>query len=360
VKRFILERRAWRNAFIGGIIAGVYPIIIILLKKAEILIWYMGTADTFCDKALKISVRPVLWTFNHGFLTVFNLFEKITRDNVSNQHAIGYLTLLPFWFFIWVAVIGLLITYSKNGYRLLILKQIPQEPNKSSERIGRPLNGAFLYFCSLYIIFAFVRKLECYEHFWGWWPRYQWYLVYGCGGILLIAMSVIFLCYSRKRTPLGFFGWISLVGYGMLILLAIFVILPPTKKAICRQNLIAGLATFILNEGYPKPEEWCDRMKPWLENHRYTKNIDECFICPGDKRTSASGKNKCSYAINPLVRPDSDPNVVFLFEAKGEWNAVGGKNLIDLTRHHNGCWVVFKSLKIKFITLNELDGLKWE
>lgn len=358
VKWFVFERRAWRNAFIAGIIAVFYPIIVILLKKEELLIWYMGTADTFCDRVSKISVRLVLWTFNHGFLTVFSLFEKITRDIVSNQNGISYLTLLPFWFFIWGAAIGLLITYIRRGCCSLILKQTPHEPQKSRELIGHPFNGVFLYFCSLYVVFAFVRKLANYEYFWVWWPGYKWYLLYGCGGLLLIGLAVIFLWFSKKNKPLGFFGWTSLVGYGILSLLAIFVILPPTQKAICRQNLITELASFVLNKGYPKSEVWCDEIKQWLEEDK--RSAEEYFICPCDKRVFAPDKKKSSYAMNPLVRPESDPNVVLLFEANGEWNAAGGKNLIDLTRHCNGCWVVLKSFKIKFVTPEKLDELKWE
>jgi hypothetical protein len=357
VKRFIFERRAWRNAFIGGVIAALYPIIIISLKKAELLIWYMGTANTFYDRALKIFARLVLWTFNYCFLPVFNLFEKITIESVSNQHAVSYLTLLPFWFFVWGAAIGLLITYINKGYYSFTLKQVPLEPQNSSERIGHPLNGAFLYFCSLYIIFAFVRKLEFYEDFWRC-GGYQWYLFYGCGGLFFIGLAFVFLWFLKKNNPFGFFGWTSMVGYCILLPLAVFVVLPPTSKAICRQNIAVELASFVLNEGYPTPGKWCDEIKQWIEKNGCS--ADEYFICPCDKRTPALDVKKCSYAMNPLVRPESDPNVVFLFEADGAWNATGGRELVDLTRHDNGCWVVLKSLKMKFITPNELDELKWK
>jgi hypothetical protein len=100
---------------------------------------------------------------------------------------------------------------------------------------------------------------------------------------------------------------------------------------------------------YPASDKWCDLL---MEHAGVT---EEQFKCPSDKT------GPCSYAINPNAEPNSQPDVVLLFETKGGWNQFGGSERVFFENHKGeGCNVLFNNGDINFITPDEVDELKWK
>ena len=113
---------------------------------------------------------------------------------------------------------------------------------------------------------------------------------------------------------------------------------------------------------YPKPDKWCDSI---LNGYRFVTGPDEddgklfikdLYKCPCIK------KGKCNYAINPNCKPDSQTDMVLLFETKNGWNQYGGAELFTFDNHDpkGGC-VLLNDGTVKFIrTKDELNKLRWK
>ncbi len=184
------------------------------------------------------------------------------------------------------------------------------------------------------------------------------------------------------------------------------------RRVTCGTNLKGlGIAIAVYAndyDKYPTPDRWCDLL---VENG-YAQ--EELFVCPSNKEV------RCSYAMNPNVRPDSPEDMVLLFEAKGVgpellntqnndgnypaadsfiqgklgcpvikdrqcpyainanaepntpegmvllsgakdgWNRVGGSELLNMENHDGeGYNVLFNDIHSEFVKTEELGNLKW-
>lgn len=348
MKPFVSGRNIWRNAFIGGLIGSFISILLIIFYK-EGLIWY-GRSDI-----LARGMFPVMWAYNNLFLPLFNLLEFLTKEQVSNQFAVSYLTLLPFYFYLVGFAAAALLTYCIDFLASALFDRSVKK--ESTTKLGHPLNAILLYVVSLFIVFAAVRRAESYQDSWHYYPYYQWYFRFGIAGFVAIGLSLMVMWKLTRRTSLGAIGLTSLIGYIPIAALCIFLVMPPSQKAICRQNLVL-LSSAIINEGLPQQKQWCDQLDQWLTEKAFEKT-GSVFRCPCDKRLEHDDKVS-SYSLNSRVNADSADDVVLLFEAKAQWNSVGGKEIVDITRHRNGFWVVLNNYEIKFIAGDEVDQLRWE
>lgn len=110
---------------------------------------------------------------------------------------------------------------------------------------------------------------------------------------------------------------------------------------------------------YPTPSEWCDGiLRPYYNSGGVTDGVmtREPHICP------SAGKGRNHYAMNPICKPDSPPDMVLLFEARDGWNQHGGPGLFTFHNHYpkGGC-VLLNDGTVKFIrTEEELGQLRWE
>lgn len=347
MKPFVSSIIIWRNAFIGGLIGSLISILLIIFCK-EGLIWY-GRSDI-----LARGMFPVMWAYNNLFLPLFNLLEFLTKERVSNQSGVSYLTLLPFYFYLVGFAAAAILTYCINFSASIFFNR--SEKIESTAKLGHPLNAILLYFVSLFIVFAAVRRAESYQDSWHYYPYYQWYFRFGAAGFAAIGLSLMVMWKLTRRTPLGAIGLMSLAGYIPIAALCIFLVMPPSKKAICRQNLVL-LSSAIINDGYPQQMQWCDQLDQWLTENAF-QQTGAVFRCPCDKRLEHDDKIS-SYAFNSGVHADSAGDVVLLFEANAKWNGIGGKEIIDVTRHRNGFWVVLNNYEIKFISRDKVDQLRW-
>jgi len=116
-------------------------------------------------------------------------------------------------------------------------------------------------------------------------------------------------------------------------------------------------ASGVIKMLYPAPTEWCDSMTRAYKNRGVLdKYIESPHKCPG------AGEGKCHYALNPSCKPDSEPDMVLLFETKGGWNQYGGPELFTFDNHDpkGGC-VLLNDGTVKFIrTKEELQQLRWK
>jgi hypothetical protein len=351
--------RVWHNGIIGGLIGAMYAILLIVFNKAELLIYYQSTIGTKSDHVIIGLNTPVMWSYNHIFLNILNLFSSITFETISNQGAISYLTVLPFWFCIWGFILGMVATELFVLCRTVFSKNYPANNRNEQFCYIHAIHYALLYLSAMYIAYAFVRKIANYDFFWELWSGYQWYLLYGIGGIVFSGISLPVLFITKKRNSWGVLGWTSMISQCMLFMMAIFIILPPSQKALCKCNL-SMLASAILNDKAPLANQWCDQLKQTLEGKMGLSGSNSFFVCPCDKRTM-SEEAKCSYAINPDAHPNSDPDVVLLYEADGKWNSIGGKESMFLNRRHSdGCWIVFTNMDMAFVRKDQIAKLKWK
>jgi len=108
---------------------------------------------------------------------------------------------------------------------------------------------------------------------------------------------------------------------------------------------------------YPIPGEWCELMvRAYRTIGMLNKNIVRTHICP------SAGEGKCHYALNPICKPGSPPDMVLLFETKAGWNQHGGPELFTFDNHEpkGGC-VLLNDGTVKFIrTKEELQQLRWK
>ena len=80
------------------------------------------------------------------------------------------------------------------------------------------------------------------------------------------------------------------------------------------------------------------------------------FKCPGAR------SSRCDYAINPQCAPDSDAEVVLLFESKPGSNQHGGPELFTFDNHDpKSGLVLLNGGEVKFIrSEQELKQLRWK
>ena len=83
------------------------------------------------------------------------------------------------------------------------------------------------------------------------------------------------------------------------------------------------------------------------------------FHCPADPHAG------CSYAFNQkLDRQDLkqiNPGTVLLFESNAGWNASGGPEMMDSTRHgRDGCNIVFADGTSEMVQKSQLATLRWD
>jgi len=135
---------------------------------------------------------------------------------------------------------------------------------------------------------------------------------------------------------------------------------PQPSTVVCGTNL-SGLYKALQvysndSDGrYPAPSKWCDL----LVDLDFT--TPKQFLCIDALR--AGDRGPCHYAINPNATPDSDPNVVLLFETKAGWNQFGGPEVLATRTHEGrgeGCTIVLADGKVRFIQRKDLTKLKWK
>lgn len=103
------------------------------------------------------------------------------------------------------------------------------------------------------------------------------------------------------------------------------------------------------NDMYPAADKWCDLL---MEDKDFNKKI---LLCSADKA------GPCSYAINPNCEPNSQGNVVLLFESKPGWNQNGGAELLNPDNHKDkGCNIIFNDGHIDWIEAKDFNSLKWK
>ncbi len=130
----------------------------------------------------------------------------------------------------------------------------------------------------------------------------------------------------------------------------------PSRAIVCLGNLRQlGLCLRIYaeeHEGrYPPAQRWCDVLVGEYGEH---EDLNKVFRCPGDP------KGPCSYAMNPNADPNSDGNVVLLFESKPGWNQYGGPELLTMKNHKGqGCSVSLVDSSGRFVKADEVSQLKW-
>jgi len=327
----------------------MYPVIFVLCGKADLFVWWGGGLWTTWDGMLRKLAWPILWSFNRLFVPFFDPLHLVTGGPVDNQDATSYLTLLPFWFLACGLVCGLAATFVWR--RLKCAGGI-----RTAESGGiHPAAVALLYVCATFVVFAFARKIACYDGFWVWWPQYRWYLTHGIVGAVLLSASLI-VGVVFKKTRLSFTEKMSCGGQCILLALSVFVALPPSNRALCGYNLMM-VSSALANGAKLEANGWCDQFLPAIPRYSDDDNGRIFFSCPCDQRSAAHG---CSYALNPASVTASDPETVMLFEAETQWNSVGGKEIMALDRHRGGCWVVLKNMERRFVGKRDAASLKWE
>jgi len=337
----------WRTGLCGGA-AGIILSIGLLLFHREGLLLYAS------DNLLSHLLFPFLKTYNSIFLRSLNALDFITKEHFSNQSAVSYLTMLPFWFFLCGFILAFVSACCRDVLR--VLRGTPVQRAASRSAIRDIVNGAFLYSVSMLVVFASVRKMHNHDAFWIWWPGSQWYTLLGIGGAIAVILSFIFTWLPKKRQPLGILSWMTTFLQTVLLGLTIYLIIPPSEKAVCRQNLV-HLSTAILNGDFPESFRWSDELEQVLKQ-RGVEHSEKCFICPSQS-PQRNGK-QCSYSLNRSAVFSKQPDVVLLYESSGGWNNAAEKAEIDVTRHGKGCWVVFRNHDVQFIEADQVRLLKWQ
>jgi hypothetical protein len=107
---------------------------------------------------------------------------------------------------------------------------------------------------------------------------------------------------------------------------------------------------------YPPPETWCDVLV-----NDYEVNTGN-FLCKAAYNKGDKGPSH--YAINPNCEPNSPPDTVLLFEAKGGWNQHGGLELLTLRRHggrrhSKGGSVLFNNGRVEWCNAEWIAKMNW-
>lgn len=98
---------------------------------------------------------------------------------------------------------------------------------------------------------------------------------------------------------------------------------------------------------YPTPDAWCDL-------------LCQGYLIPNQLNCLQEVKKASTYAINPNCKPDSDPNMVLLFETGIGWNQRGGAELLTVYNHDGaGLNVLFNDKRVEWIPKEVISELKW-
>jgi hypothetical protein len=99
----------------------------------------------------------------------------------------------------------------------------------------------------------------------------------------------------------------------------------------------------------PLSNKWCDLL------------LQSGYVIKKDLIFKGRGQEHGYYAINPDCGPNSPPDTVLLFEAKGGWNQFGGPEILTTENHKGeGCCILFIDTHVYFVKTEELGNLKWK
>ena len=212
---------------------------------------------------------------------------------------------------------------------------------------------------------------------------------------LMATVSLIRISLSEGRSIGLTRAWVVLVTGGILLGLSGVVSAPIVRRVstaqICGSGMRGlGIALHIYasdnDDRFPPAEDWCDRL---------TEECDiygRSFTCIG----SDAERGESSYALNKAVAgrkmSEIPVDTVVLFETdlgnsdagrdmpyserrfaktlgmeskhkvhKDRWNQSGGPEILYLGNHDGeGCNIVFADGQVRFVTLYEMAGLRWD
>jgi prepilin-type processing-associated H-X9-DG protein len=194
-----------------------------------------------------------------------------------------------------------------------------------------------------------------------------------CGTTALIGLILGIIALVKVKQSRGALsgGGIALAG---IIVSAIFLLMIPVFAAMllpalasakqhaqtinCVRNvkqlsLAVRMYAADNQDHYPAATNWCNAIQPEVGT---TNN----FHCPAD----FSG-GRCSYAFNARLsgveEGKVDPNTVVLFEADGNWNTSGGRELM-LTKSRHSDWIMvgFADGHVEQVTESRRSQLRWD
>jgi hypothetical protein len=202
----------------------------------------------------------------------------------------------------------------------------------------------------------------------------------GIPGLVGLVLGIVALVQMirKKRASVRGFGFaicgIVLGGFVSYFWLPeLFIQGQSRRGTIVMSNLRKlGLAFFMYasdnNGEYPPADKWCDVL---LEEGRVSERefvspklvlrwpfvgrsykIEPMFIWPIPK------KGRCHFAMNPNCKPNSQRDVVLLFETKEGWNQCGGPELLSMEHHKGlGCCIVYNDAHTAWHRTHSLDEL---
>jgi type II secretory pathway pseudopilin PulG len=197
--------------------------------------------------------------------------------------------------------------------------------------------------------------------------------MFTCGISALIGLILGIIAMTKVKQSRGALGGggIALAG---IIVSAIFVFMIPIFAALllpalaqakqkaqainCVNNVKQLSVAMRIYAGdnqnhYPAATNWCDAI-------RSDVGTTKTFQCPAD----FSG-GRCSYAFNARLSGaedgKADPSTVMIFEANGNWNASGGRELmLAKSRHRHLVVVGFADGHIEQVPESQLSQLRWD
>lgn len=163
---------------------------------------------------------------------------------------------------------------------------------------------------------------------------------------------------ESKQRIIAVFTLAGLIVTFFLIFLFIFKIKSNSMTRNLAMRVVCGshlsrlgktLITYVKdhNNHYPEPNEWCDIL---MKDEDFDKKI---LLCMTDKI------GPCSYAMNPNCKPNSEGDIVLLFETKAGWNQNGGPELLT-DNHKGGSNILFNGGSVLFVEIKDFNSLKWK
>jgi hypothetical protein len=206
-----------------------------------------------------------------------------------------------------------------------------------------------------------------------WWCEFAGRNIVGLSGIIGFILAATSLWKTRISTGkskgrlLGILGMVSAV-----LLLGMWWVetCGPASGALgmaCNSNLSRlGKAMLIYSEDnqgrYPEPNQWCDL----LSEHNQLE--PKHFLCPAVRFRwrrqvlpwPVPKNERCYYAMNPHCYPNSTADTVLLFETKGGWNKLGGRELLTAENHWGyACNILFNDGRVRLARPKQLGQLRW-
>jgi prepilin-type processing-associated H-X9-DG protein len=197
--------------------------------------------------------------------------------------------------------------------------------------------------------------------------------LFTCGAAALIGLILGIIAMTRVKQSRGALGGggIALAG---VIVSAVFLLMLPifaamllpalaaAKEKAQSINCVSNVKQLSLavrmyaadnKDQYPAATNWCNA----IQSEVGTTNA---FHCPAD----FSG-GRCSYAFNARLSGAEegkvDPNTVMIFEADGNWNTSGGRELmLTKSRHGHLVAVGFADGHVERVTESRLSQLRWD